>query len=129
MPISLNILLLIAFGGALGAIARFGLVQASLSLFGNSFAYGTLSVNIIGSFVMGIVAVVLLEKLPEIFELRALIIIGFLGSFTTFSAFSLETLQYLQAGEISKSLLNILANLLACLLAIWLGFLLGKQLI
>lgn len=119
--------LAIALGGALGAVARFGLSHQMDIWLGRDFAWGTLTVNLIGSFLIGLLAILFIDKLAASVEWRALLVIGFLGSFTTFSAFSFETLQYLQAGELSKTLLNITVSVVGCLLAVWFGLLAGKQ--
>lgn len=117
----------IALGGALGASARFAMSHQVYHWFGREFAWGTLSVNVIGSFVMGFMAVLLVDKFDVSTEWRAFIMVGFLGAFTTFSTFSYETMQYIQVGEISKAMLNIVVSVVVCLLAIWLGMLAGKQ--
>lgn len=117
----------IALGGALGASARFAMSHQVYQWFGREFAWGTLSVNVIGSFVMGFMAVLLVDKFDVSTEWRAFIMVGFLGAFTTFSTFSYETMQYIQVGEISKAMLNIVVSVVVCLLAIWLGMLAGKQ--
>lgn len=117
----------IALGGALGASARFAMSHQVYQWFGREFAWGTLSVNVIGSFVMGFIAVLLVDKFDVSTEWRAFIMVGFLGAFTTFSTFSYETMQYIQVGEVSKAMLNIVVSVVVCLLAIWLGMLTGKQ--
>src|SRR5690554_6110044 len=98
MSANLVVWLAVAAGGATGAVARFALVSWFIQFAGKDFPWGTLSVNLIGSFLIGVLALLFLEKLPGLVELRALLIIGFLGSFTTFSAFSWEALEMLQAG-------------------------------
>ncbi len=116
----------IAAGGALGAVARFAMSHQVYQWFGREFAWGTLSVNVLGSFVMGLVAVFLVDKLDASLEWRAFIMVGFLGAFTTFSTFSFETMQYIQIGELNKALLNMAVSLITCLLAVWGGLLLGR---
>ena len=117
----------IAAGGALGAMSRFALSHQTYEWFGRSFPWGTLSVNVIGSFLMGVLAVLLVDKLDLSSEWRAFLMVGFLGAFTTFSTFSYETVQYLQVGEITKAMLNIIISVLSCLLALWLGMMAAKQ--
>jgi CrcB protein len=80
-----------------------------------------LSVNVLGSFVMGLLFVLLLERSLLAAELRAAILIGFLGSFTTFSTFSLETLTLMEQGEMLPALLNIAVSVLVCIAACWAG--------
>ncbi len=118
--------LAIAAGGALGAVARFAMSHQVYQWFGREFAWGTLSVNVLGSFVMGLVAILLVDKLDTSPEWRAFIMVGFLGAFTTFSTFSFETMQYIQIGELNKALLNMAVSLITCLLAVWGGLLLGR---
>ena len=117
----------IAAGGALGAVARFAMSHQVYQTFGRDFAWGTLSVNVVGSFLMGLIAVLLVDKLDLSNEWRAFLMVGFLGAFTTFSTFSYETMQYIQIGEISKALVNIGLSVLICLVAVWLGMLAAKQ--
>lgn len=117
----------LAAGGALGAMSRFWLSHHAYQLLGKNFAWGTLVVNVLGSFIMGFMAVWLIDKLAASPEWRLFIMTGFLGALTTFSTFSFETLQYFQTGEPAKALINIAASVLLCLLAVWLGFNAGKM--
>ena len=119
----------IGLGGALGASARFAMSHQIYQWFGRDFAWGTLSVNVIGSFVMGIVAILLVEKFEVSIEWRAFVMVGFLGAFTTFSTFSFETMQYIQVGELNKAMLNIAVSLISCLVAVWIGLYAGRQFI
>lgn len=118
----------IAAGGALGAVSRFAMSHQVYEWLGRDFAWGTLSVNVVGSFIMGLLAVLLVDKFAVSTELKAFIMVGFLGAFTTFSTFSFETLQYLQIGELSKAFLNMFVSLTSCLIAVWLGVLAARQL-
>lgn len=120
-------LFFIACGGAAGSVMRFGVSSLVYNSLGRSFPYGTLTVNVAGSFLMGLLSVLLLEKFSISAEWRAAVLIGFLGAFTTFSTFSLETLQLMQQGELTRAGLNMLLSVISCVLAIWLGFVLGKQ--
>lgn len=117
----------IAMGGALGATARFAMSHHVYQWFGRDFAWGTLSVNMLGSFIMGLSAILLVDKLGVSTEWRAFILVGFLGAFTTFSTFSYETMQYIQIGEMTKALLNISVSVVTCVVAVWLGMLAAKQ--
>lgn len=93
----LSTLLVVAAGGALGALARYGLSSWVQHILGGAFPWGTLSVNLTGSFLMGVLAGALQRgSLPP--EIQALAAVGILGSFTTFSAFSLENVRLLQEG-------------------------------
>ncbi|MBK1704098.1 fluoride efflux transporter CrcB [Halochromatium glycolicum] len=121
-------ILAIAGGGALGAVARFGLSNGVYRWLGRDFPWGTLTVNALGSFMMGLLFVLLLERGPLAPELRAAVIVGFLGAFTTFSTFSLETLVLVEQGELLRALLNILASVLICLLACWGGIVIARLL-
>lgn len=121
-------LLAIAVGGAFGAVGRFASSQWIYGLLGRSFPYGTLFVNFIGSFIMGVLAIWLIERFSAGPELRAFLLIGFLGSFTTFSTFSLETVNLLSNGETLKALLNMCLSVFVCVTACWLGMILGRQL-
>jgi CrcB protein len=121
-------ILAIASGGALGALGRFALSSGVYRLLGRDFPWGTLAVNVIGSFLMGLLYVLFLDRLIAPPELRAATLVGFLGAFTTFSTFSMETLVLVEQGFFVKASLNILASVLLCLLACWLGVRLGRSL-
>jgi len=118
----------IAAGGALGAVMRFWVSGGIYAWLGRGFPYGTLSVNLIGSFIIGIAFVLLTERLTLGAEVRAFVLIGFLGAFTTFSTFSLETLILLQEGLLFKAAANILLSVLLCIIATWGGIILAKSL-
>ena len=118
---------LVGIGGFLGAVSRYGLsglVHQVLKRPG--FPFGTLSVNVLGSLLIG-VAMGLVETTEWITpSLRLLLLIGFLGGFTTFSTFSYETLALFRHGEISFGLLNLAVHLVGGLIAVWLGLLAGR---
>ena len=118
----------IAAGGALGAVMRFWVSGGIYAWLGRGFPYGTLSVNLIGSFFIGIAFILLTERLTIGAEVRAFTLIGFLGAFTTFSTFSLETLTLLQEGSLVKAALNILLSVFLCLIATWGGIILARSL-
>lgn len=124
----MNQVLAIALGGASGALLRFWISQGIYHLFGRSFPLGTLVVNVLGSFLMGLLFVYLLERSQIAPEWRAALLIGLLGAFTTFSTFSIETLNLFEQGEQLKALLNIVLSVGLCLVATWLGIILGRQL-
>ena len=117
----MNQWLAVAAGGALGAVARYGLSTAVYAWLGRGFPWGTLVVNVLGSGIMGGLFVLFLERMSVSPEWRAVVLVGFLGAFTTFSAFSMETFQLLENGEILKAVLNTVVSVLACLAATWGG--------
>ncbi len=121
-------ILAIAAGGAAGAVARFWLSTATYGWLGRDFPYGTLLVNVLGSLLMGLLSVVLIERLSLGPEWRAVVLVGFLGAFTTFSTFSLETLNLIEAGAHLRALANVVASVTLCIAAAWGGVLIGRQL-
>ena len=123
---SLNILLMVAIGGSIGAILRFVISFYVNKLLGPSFAYGTLSVNIIGSFIIGFLYLYFEQTISP--HLKALLITGMLGALTTFSTFSLETILMIEQGSFLKAILNILLNVSLSLSATILGVFLFKKL-
>jgi fluoride exporter len=114
--------LLVALGGALGSVARFGVGLAAARWFGLAFPWGTLAVNVIGGLAMGLMAA---RVAPDNENLRLFIGTGLLGGFTTFSAFSLETVRLLEH-QPGLAALYALASLLLSVGACWMGLTLGR---
>lgn len=130
---TLRDVLLVAIGGSLGALTRYGVGLAAAKYLGRGFAWGTLAVNVAGCFVMGIVLEVMLnlesrpaEAITPAIKLqmalwRQGVAIGFLGALTTFSTFGADTLRDLEGGRPWVSLANVTANLVLSLVAAWVG--------
>lgn len=122
----MNSFLIVALGGAIGASTRYFAVEFISNFMGKNFPYGTLSVNVVGSFLIGIIANVLLVypfKDPCWKEcLKLLIMVGILGGFTTFSSFSLDTFNLLREEMYVKALFNILLNVCVCIFAVFSGW-------
>ena len=128
MLFTFNQLLFIAMGGAIGAVLRFVTSNAVHAVLGRGFLYGTLTVNVVGSFLMGVLYIILIERsgLPE--QWRAVLIIGLLGAFTTFSTFSIETFLLIENRELAKALLNVFLSVSLCLSGTWAGVIIGRSL-
>ena len=121
-------LLIIGCGGFLGAISRFLVSELVYTFIGAGMPYGTLAVNLGGSFLLGIVAQIGLTGNLFSESINSFIGIGFLGAFTTFSTFSVQTLELLESGSLLKAFLNIFLNITLCLLGAWGGFTAGRLL-
>lgn len=93
----------IAVGGTFGCWARYGMTNLIQTVYGRDFPYATLSINVLGSFLMGFLFVETLERLTISPELRTGILTGFLGGFTTFSTFSMESILLVEQGEGAKA--------------------------
>ena len=118
-------LILVATGGALGAVLRYLLTNISKTLFISSI-YGTISVNIIGSFLIGyFITSNFGNNLSENF-IKFFLIIGLLGSFTTFSAFSYETINLIMTKKILLSFIYIFFSISVCILSAYLGIIINK---
>jgi CrcB protein len=121
-----NIVLAVALGGAVGAVGRFLISTYIHKLLGSGFAYGTLSVNVLGSLIIGFLFMFFEQTLSP--TQKALLVTGMMGALTTFSTFSLETVLMLQSGLFSKALINILANVTLSIGATLLGMAIFKKL-
>ncbi len=118
--------LYIATGGAIGACLRYFLTNQFDSWFGKPIPFGTLAVNIVGSFCLALLyAAIEHHDLAEN-PYRALIGVGLLGALTTFSTFSIETLALLENGLWMKALINVFLNVSLCLLAGWFAITMTK---
>ena len=117
----------IAVGGALGAVMRYASVNVVHSVVGPGFPWGTLTVNVLGSLLAGLLFTLFAERWQVGPELRAMVLVGFLGAFTTFSAFSMENLGMLLQGQPVRFLLNAVGSVVVCLLAAWVGMLLARN--
>lgn len=125
----LNTIALIFIGAGLGGILRYGVSSGVYHLVNKKFLYGTLVINISGSFLMGLLFVLTLERFYNIApQLRAFLLIGFLGGYTTFSSFSIETINLIENGNWFPAILNILLSTILCLIAAWVGVILGRNL-
>jgi len=120
----------IAVGGALGSVARYGCSGRAARWIGETFPWGTLIVNVLGSFVIGFFATLTGPDgrwlAPA--ATREFVMLGICGGYTTFSSFSLQTLNLLQAGQWFKAGANAVASVLLCMLAVWLGHVLAMNL-
>jgi CrcB protein len=119
----------VGIGSAVGGMARFWISLAVGRAIGETFPWGTVVINITGSFVIGVLAALTLAEgrlnTSRIFVVQTLMY-GVCGGFTTFSSFSLRTLTLAQEGEWMKAGGNVLVSVVACLIAVWLGFMLGE---
>ena len=109
-------LLFIALGGASGAVARYLLALWIHRLWEGHLPLGTLFVNVVGSFSIGVVYVLLVEKQLIHQDWRGVLMVGFLGAFTTFSTFSLETINLLEAGHVVHALGYMIVSAVVCVL-------------
>ena len=121
-------LIAIAFGGAIGALSRFGLQQWLAPMYSGRFPLAIFIANSIGSLCIGLIYVLIVERgmLPEVW--RAFLMVGLLGAFTTFSAFSLDSLRLIEQGEGLIALSNIFANVVVGLISAFIGMSIGRWL-
>ncbi|HWN38988.1 MAG TPA: fluoride efflux transporter CrcB [Gammaproteobacteria bacterium] len=114
----------VALGGALGSVARYACSGVAVRWLGAGFPYGTLFVNVTGSFTIGLLAaLVAADGRPSLgADARAFLLVGVLGGFTTFSSFSLETLNLARSGALAPAMLNVAGSVVLCLAAVSFGF-------
>jgi CrcB protein len=120
--------LLIFVGGGIGATMRYWLQGVVYRISGAGFPYGTLVVNVLGSFAIGLLMSVFEERFVVTSSLRLFLTIGILGGFTTFSSFSFETMALLRDGSYFLGLMNVGTSVLFCLAATWFGLMFGRLL-
>lgn len=117
-------ILCVATGGAIGALLRYGVINLVQHFYPQLFPFGTMLVNIAGSFVVGLMMVRYLQHDSEL--ARIFFITGVLGGFTTFSAFSWDALQMLQRGQLAAAGMYVLGTVFFSLVAVAAGFQLGR---
>ncbi|HCE2907964.1 TPA: fluoride efflux transporter CrcB [Vibrio parahaemolyticus] len=117
-----SILGFIALGGAIGACSRYLVSEFCVLLFGRGFPYGTLTVNVVGSFIMGLLIAAFESEILATEPWRQVIGLGFLGALTTFSTFSMDNVLLMHQGAFFKMGLNILLNVVLSISAAWIGF-------
>jgi CrcB protein len=121
----------VALGGALGSVSRYWLSGLVASRFGETFPWGTLTVNVTGSFVIGLIGAVAVPEGRLDSQSRAFatqfLMYGICGGYTTFSSFSLATLKHLQERQWLYAGGNIILSVALCMIAVWLGWMLGSM--
>lgn len=119
----------VAMGGALGAMLRYAISSGIYAWFGRSFPFGTLVVNVLGSFAIGLLSILLVERFNVPQEWRLALVVGVLGALTTFSTFSWDTLDLMQQGLMQRAFFNVLLNVVMCITAAWIGANWAKSLV
>ena len=117
----------IASGGAIGAVLRYLMTIQAGRLFGSGFPYGTIVVNITGSFLMGVFIGYMAKTLPHSLELRAFAAIGLLGGFTTFSSFSLDVVAMIERGQLGHAAIYATTSMVVAITALFGGLFLMRQ--
>jgi len=122
--------MLIALGSAMGGVARYGCSSLAARTIGETFPWGTLLVNIAGSFVIGAFATLTGPDgrwlVPP--DARQFVMVGICGGYTTFSSFSLQTLNLIRSGELGAAAANVFLSVALCMLSVWLGYVAGALL-
>ncbi len=116
----------VAVGGAIGSVARFWMAGAVARMTGTGFPWGTILINILGSFAIGWYAGLSPTRHPPSADMRAFVMAGLCGGFTTFSAFSLQTLELLREGRTLAAGTNVLVSVVICVAATTLGLAIGR---
>ncbi|SCX00516.1 camphor resistance protein CrcB [Agrobacterium sp. DSM 25558] len=119
---------LVAIGGAIGSIARYLVGVWSVRFAGPNFPLGTLTVNVVGAFLIGLTVEVIARRFDASSEMRVFLVTGVIGGFTTWSSFTLDAVVLFERGEIGLSALYLGASLLVSFAAIFAGLALGRAL-
>jgi len=120
---------MVGIGGCLGSILRFWLGSYIGGKLGTRFPYGTLVINVSGSFLLGIVFALLTARASWSPNWRYLLLIGFIGGYTTFSSFEFETLRMIQDGQTGLGLLYVATSVAIGFVAVWGGMIAGKAIV
>lgn len=120
--------LVIGLGGFLGSVGRYWLSTLIHKQVGMEFPYGTMAVNILGCFTIGLLMTMFQEHFIENPNVRLFLVIGVLGGFTTFSSFSFDTLALMNAEKFLSAGINVVVSVTTCLVATWVGYYLGENL-
>lgn len=125
-----DVYLWVAFGGGLGAMARFWCADAMTRLTGAAFPWGTLLINISGSFAIGLFGTLSAPgaSLHAPLGVRAFVLVGICGGFTTFSSFSLQTLELIRSGNPARAGAYVVSSVVLCLMFVWFGVWSGMKL-
>lgn len=124
----LNILL-VAIGGAFGSVCRYLTGLLMTRLLGTAFPWGTITVNIVGSFAIGLLTELVARRFNASMEMRLLLVVGILGGFTTFSSFSLDTVALIEKGAVATAVIYVFASVAISLAATFAGFAVGRALL
>jgi CrcB protein len=119
--------LIVFAGGGLGAVARYWLSGVVYKFASTQFPYGTMTVNVLGCFLIGFLMSLFADRFLINPGLRLFLTLGFLGGFTTFSTLSYETMELFRAGNSVGGIGNVLITTIGCLAATWVGAIIGKQ--
>ena len=121
-------LVLVAIGGAAGAVTRYLVDGWVLDRTGPGFPFGTLAINLSGSFVLGVLAALAIDRSVLPAEIRAPVMIGFLGAYTTFSTWMLESWRLLETGQAVAAMANLAGSTLLGIVAVAAGLIVGRAL-
>ena len=118
---------LIALGGAIGAVLRFAIFRLAAERFDSALPWGTFTVNVTGSLLIGFLATMFIARWHLPINLQYAILAGLLGGFTTFSAFSLESLRLIEQGNWNHAIMYMLGSVILCIVACALGVVIAKS--
>ena len=116
----------VGLAGAVGALTRYGLEGLISERFSGAFPLGTFVINLSGSFVLGLLFVIMTERTSVSPALRTSLTVGFVGAYTTFSTFSFETVRLIEEGAFAIAAWNVVATLALGLVAVWAGMSVGR---
>jgi len=129
VSVSPSLMVAVAAGGAVGAVARYMVTSAVPRLLGHGFPWGTLVVNVVGSLLMGLLIDILARRWSAPVEARVFLVTGCLGAFTTFSTFSLDVVTLYERGALLPAALYVVGSVVAGVAALFAGLWLGRALV